>query len=133
MKLRFYILILISCILLVSSCSKEKIKPVKGKNTSSKNILIENIGSDMPSLDPQQAGDTSSGRVIADLFEGLVEYNQQSKVIPAGAKNWNISKDGLTYTFYLRKNAKWTNGSPVTAQDYVYSFRRAVTPDTLTR
>jgi oligopeptide transport system substrate-binding protein len=118
---------------LLSACSKEKIHPVKGEKTSKENILIENVGTDMPSLDPQQSGDTSSGRVIADIFEGLVEYDQNSKIVPAGVSKWDVSKDGLTYTFYLRKNAKWSNGEPVTAADYVYSYQRAVTPDTLAR
>ncbi|ABO46181.1 peptide ABC transporter substrate-binding protein [Francisella tularensis] len=63
----------------------------------------------------------------------MVDYNQKSEVIPTGASSWKISKDGKTYTFYLRKNAKWTNGGPVTADDYVYSYRRSVTPETLTR
>ncbi|MDE4942620.1 ABC transporter substrate-binding protein, partial [Francisella tularensis] len=52
---------------------------------------------------------------------------------PTGASSWKISKDGKTYTFYLIKNAKWTNGDPVTADDYVYSYRISVTPETLTR
>lgn len=97
------------------------------------NQLVVNIGTDMPSIDPQQSSDNSSSRVIEDIFEGLVDYNQKSEVIPTGASSWDISEDGRTYTFHLRENAKWTNGDPVTAEDYVYSYRRSVTPATLTR
>ncbi|MDE5014858.1 ABC transporter substrate-binding protein, partial [Francisella tularensis subsp. holarctica] len=61
------------------------------------------------------------------------DYNQKSEVIPTGASSWKISKVGKTYTFYLRKHAKWTNGDPVTADDYVSSYRRSVTRETLTR
>ena len=126
-------LLSISSVILLSACSQEKIKPIKGEKTSSHNTLIENIGSDIPSLDPQQESDIVSNRVVNDLFEGLVEYNQKSEIIPTGAERWDVSQDELTYTFYLRKNAIWTNGDPVTAKDYVYSYRRAVTPDTMTR
>ncbi|GAB4222449.1 MAG: oligopeptide ABC transporter substrate-binding protein OppA [Francisella sp.] len=123
--------------LFLFSCSKNSsdsdIEPYAGKLTKKDNQLVVNIGADMPTIDPQQASDNSSSRVIADIFEGLVDYNQKSEIVPAGASSWDISEDGKTYTFYLRKNAKWTNGDPVTAYDYVYSYRRSVTPATLTR
>lgn len=123
-------------LLVLAGCSNDSSgssDPYPGQLTKDDNQLIENIGSDMPSIDPQQSSDNSSSRVIYDIFEGLVDYNQKSEVIPTGASSWDISKDGKTYTFHLRKNAKWTNGDPVTADDYVYSYRRSVTPETLTR
>jgi len=123
-------------VFLMASCSNpsnDDIEPHLGQLTKDDNQLVVNIGSDMPSIDPQQSSDNSSSRVIVDIFEGLVDYNQKSEVVPAGASGWEISEDGKTYTFYLRKGAKWTNGDPVTAQDYVYSYRRSVTPATLTR
>ncbi|AJI48062.1 peptide ABC transporter substrate-binding protein [Francisella philomiragia] len=123
-------------VLILASCSNDSDKntdPYAGQLTKDNNQLVVNIGSDMPSIDPQQSSDNSSSRVIEDIFEGLVDYNQKSEVIPTGASSWKISKDGKTYIFYLRKNAKWTNGDPVTADDYVYSYRRSVTPETLTR
>jgi oligopeptide transport system substrate-binding protein len=120
----------------MTSCSNESnnnIESHPGQLTKDGNQLVVNISSDMPSLDPQQSSDNSSSRVIEDIFEGLVDYNQKSEVIPTGSSSWKVSKDGKTYTFHLRKNAKWTNGDPVTAADYVYSYRRSVTPATLTR
>lgn len=121
--------------LMLTSCSNDSSSsdPYPGQATKDDNQLVVNIGSDMPSIDPQQSSDNSSSRVIEDIFEGLVDYNQKSEVIPTGASSWDISKDGKAYTFHLRRNAKWTNGDPVTADDYVYSYRRSVTPETLTR
>ncbi|WP_440617055.1 peptide ABC transporter substrate-binding protein [Cysteiniphilum sp. 6C5] len=72
--------------------------------------------------------DDVSYRVIADLFEGLVNLNQSNQVVPGVANSWDISSDGLVYTFHLRKNAKWSNGEPVTAEDFVYAFRRNADP-----
>ncbi|MBC7771590.1 MAG: peptide ABC transporter substrate-binding protein, partial [Pyrinomonadaceae bacterium] len=71
-------------------------------------------------------------RVARVLFEGLVKndtFSADYKDIPAVAERWTISPDGTSYTFYLRKNAKWSNGEPVTAGDFVYSWRRGIMPD----
>ena len=108
---------------------------IRGKGGSSlpNDTLFENIGSDVATLDPQQNGDNVSWRVILDLFEGLVGYDKNMHLVSTGAENWTVSEDGLVYTFNLRKNAKWSNGLPVTADDYVYSYRRSVTPSTLTK
>ena len=95
--------------------------------------LVENISSDVVTLDPQQCGDNVSWRVILDLFTGLVGYDQKMQIQPTGAKSWEISGDGLVYTFHLRENARWSNGRQITADDYVYSYRRSVTPQTLTK
>ncbi|WP_192482850.1 MULTISPECIES: peptide ABC transporter substrate-binding protein [Cysteiniphilum] len=97
----------------------------KGKDT-----LIVGVGTGVPTLDPQLVNDTTSGRVVDDLFEGLTTENQSNKAVPGVAKSWDISKDGTVYTFHLRDNAKWSNGKPVTAEDFVFSLRRAVTPET---
>ncbi|AXA34429.1 peptide ABC transporter substrate-binding protein [Francisella adeliensis] len=130
------ILTSIVSLILIAGCSNDSNSSddaYSGQLTKDNNQLVVNIGTDMPSIDPQQSSDNSSSRVIEDIFEGLVDYNQKSEVIPTGASSWDISEDGKTYTFHLRKNAKWTNGDPVTAEDYVYSYRRSVTPATLTR
>ncbi|QLE79510.1 peptide ABC transporter substrate-binding protein [Francisella sp. Scap27] len=130
------ILTSIVSLILIAGCSNDSNSSddaYSGQLTKDNNQLVVNIGTDMPSIDPQQSSDNSSSRVIEDIFEGLVDYNQKSEVIPTGASSWDISEDGRTYTFHLRENAKWTNGDPVTAEDYVYSYRRSVTPATLTR
>src|SRR5690606_31940842 len=65
------------------------------------------------------------------LFEGLVAEAPNGDLIPGVAESWEISEDGKTYTFHLRANARWSNGDPVTAGDFVYGMRRSVDPKTL--
>lgn len=81
------------------------------------------------SIDPQRAGNDGSGSlVIFDLFEGLVTYSISGDIAPGVAERWEISEDGKIYTFYLRDNAKWSDGKAVTAHDFVYGWQRAVNP-----
>ncbi|MCK4873510.1 MAG: peptide ABC transporter substrate-binding protein [Phycisphaerales bacterium] len=85
------------------------------------------------SLDPQRMTYTQDLRIGSCLYEGLLRidnFDPQWKVIPAVATEWEVSNDGLTYTFRLRDNAKWSNGEPVTAHDFAYSWMRALLPDT---
>ncbi len=81
------------------------------------------------SLDPQMSGDVQSGHILRDLFEGLIAEDKDGKLVPGIAKDWNISDDGLVYTFHLR-DSQWTDGTPLTAQDFVYALQRAVSPET---
>ena len=82
------------------------------------------------SLDPQKGTDVQSARIGYDLFEGLLTFGPDGKIIPGVAEKWDISADGLTYTFTLRADAKWSDGTPVTADDFVFSWRRLVNPAT---
>ncbi len=66
--------------------------------------------------------------VLKDLYEGLTVYDAMGKIVPGTAESWTVSPDGLTYTFKLRTNAKWSDGSPVTAADFVFSFGRVEDP-----
>ncbi|MGB2078751.1 MAG: ABC transporter substrate-binding protein, partial [Vibrio sp.] len=91
--------------------------------------LVRGIGSEVPTLDPTKTSDTSSSTAISDMFDGLVTEDLKGNVIPALATEWSESDDGLVYTFTLR-DAKWSNGKPITAQDFVYSMRRLVDPAT---
>jgi oligopeptide transport system substrate-binding protein len=68
--------------------------------------------------------------IIEQLFEGLVKSDKNGTIIPASAESWTISEDKKVITFYLRKNLKWSDGSKVTANDFVYSFQRLVDPNT---
>lgn len=84
------------------------------------------------SLDPQRMSWLQDFRIADALYEGLVNYdNDTFEIVPGVAETWSVSPDGLTYTFHLRDNAKWSNGDPVTAQDFAYSWRRALFPDTV--
>ncbi len=86
------------------------------------------LGENIPTIDPALISDTTSGRVAYDLFEGLMAEDQNNNPVPGVAKSWDISSNGLVYTFHLRDDARWSNGEPVTAGDFVFALRRAVTP-----
>jgi len=81
-------------------------------------------------LDPSLNTDVYTQLVIDDLFEGLTRLDAAGTVIPAVARRWTVDAAGTTWTFELRKDARWTNGDPVTAHDFVYSWQRLVTPAT---
>ncbi|HVK90594.1 MAG TPA: peptide ABC transporter substrate-binding protein, partial [Mycoplana sp.] len=68
--------------------------------------------------------------ILKDLYEGLTIYDAAGKIVPGAAETWDLSDDGLTYTFKLRSDAKWSDGSPVTAEDFVFSFQRIEDPKT---
>ena len=82
-----------------------------------------------PTIDPQLVEETAGGHVARQLFEGLTRQDADGNLIPAGATEWS-SEDNQVWTFMLRDDARWSNGDPVTAQDYVYAFRRAADPAT---
>jgi oligopeptide transport system substrate-binding protein len=92
--------------------------------------LRVDIGAEAPTLDPAKSEDVSSMRVLSDLFAGLVDYDQHNQPIPGLASHWDISHDGLTYIFYLRPNLKFSNGSPISTNDVIYSWQRLVDPAT---
>ncbi len=87
-------------------------------------------GSEPESLDPQVPTGQPEARVLMAFYDGLVEYHPKTMdPIPAIAESWEPSPDGTEYTFHLRKNAKFSNGEPITAKDFVYTFRRALSPE----
>jgi oligopeptide transport system substrate-binding protein len=93
-------------------------------------MLRRGNGGEPSTLDPQRSGDHYSDEILRDLFEGLVTEAPDGSLQPGTATTWTVSPDGLTYTFTLRDNAKWSDGSPHVADDFVRAFRVAVTPAT---
>ncbi len=93
-------------------------------------VLRRDNGGEPATLDPHLAEGVPSAHILRDLFEGLTSESPQGRVIPGAAIRWNISRDGKTYTFYLRREARWSNGDPVTAEDFVYGLRRSASPAT---
>ena len=92
-------------------------------------ILHQGIGAEPQDLDPHLLQFQSHFNVFMALSEGLVGYDPQDlHPVPGVAERWAISPDGLTYTFHLRANAKWSNGDPVTAHDFIFSARRILAP-----
>ncbi|HEY5792928.1 MAG TPA: peptide ABC transporter substrate-binding protein, partial [Chthoniobacterales bacterium] len=87
-------------------------------------------GAEPETLDPAIITGQPEGRVVNALFEGLLRYDAKGRGIPGTAESWEISPDGKTYTFHLRDNARWSDGRPVTAEDFVRSWRRTLSPAT---
>ncbi len=87
--------------------------------------VFRRLWQEPPTLDPHEAGDTTSAGILVEVFSGLVALNTALQVTPDLAERWDVSDDGLTYTFHLRSDAKFHNGKPVTAEDVKYSFERA--------
>ena len=86
--------------------------------------------SDIPSLDVSKATDAESFQTMNSTMEGLTRIDAEGKVQPGVAESWDVSEDGLTWTFKLRNNSTWSNGTPVTAKDFEYSWKRTLTPET---
>nr|WP_107727687.1 peptide ABC transporter substrate-binding protein [Desmospora activa] len=94
-------------------------------------VLKLNLGNGEPtSLDPAQAFDSNSMEVVYNLFEGLMRLDENEKPQPAAAENVEVSDDGLTYTFTLRDDLQWSNGDPVTAEDFEFAWKRVLDPET---
>ncbi|MBW4985618.1 peptide ABC transporter substrate-binding protein [Mameliella sp. CS4] len=81
------------------------------------------------SFDPQVVEDVNGSEVVRDLFEGLYNQNADGEIVPGVALSHTVSEDNMTYTFTLRDDAKWSDGKPVTASDFVYAWQRAVDPE----
>ncbi|MGD9761735.1 MAG: peptide ABC transporter substrate-binding protein, partial [Candidatus Izemoplasmatales bacterium] len=90
-------------------------------------IMHWNIGADPKTLDPGLNGASDGGDVINNTFEGLVR-EKNGEVLPGMAESWTVSTDGLTYTFNIRSDAKWSDGSKLTADDFVRSWLRGMDP-----
>ncbi len=95
-------------------------------SASDLNIMLE---TPVQSLDPQQATDGTSFEVIANFTDGLMQMDKDGQAVNALAESYDLSEDGLTYTFHIREDANWSNGTPVTAADFVFAWQRAVDPN----
>jgi oligopeptide transport system substrate-binding protein len=90
-------------------------------------VLNRGNGSEPETMDPQKATGVTEANIQYEMFEGLTTYTPDGQIAPGIAEKWEIADDGKTYTFHLR-DAKWSNGDPVTAADFVYSMQRLVDP-----
>lgn len=94
-------------------------------------VITPNVGSQPETLDPQMNSASDASNYIKHLFEGLMRYEWDGSGIgPGAAESYEISEDGLTWTFKIRDNAKWSDGQDLTAEDFVYSFHRLADPKT---
>ena len=92
--------------------------------------VLRRLWSDPPTLDPHLSGDTTSAGVVVEIYSGLVALNTDLQLVPDVADRWEISEDGKIYTFYIRDNARFQDGKPITASDFKWSLERAASPDT---
>ena len=117
----------LAAVFALSACSRD-VKPApEFKRTDYERVVVSN-GVEPGTLDPQMSGDMAAGAIIRQLMDGLVGTDAEGKTIPALAEKWE-SKGERIWTFHLR-DAKWSNGDPITAEDFVYSFRRLADPAT---
>ena len=93
-------------------------------------VIKRGNGAEPMTLDPHRAVSVPAMNILRDLFEGLVGNAPDGTPVPGVAETWETSSDGLTWRFQLRKTARWSNGEPVTAEDFVAGFRRALDPET---
>lgn len=92
-------------------------------------ILRTNNKSEPGSLDPGLATGTHDSWILQHIFEGLMKYNEKGEVVPAMAESYDVSDDGITYTFHLKDGVKWSNGDPVTAGDFEFAWKRVLDPE----
>jgi oligopeptide transport system substrate-binding protein len=121
--------------LFLVGCSTQKTTQYFGQTAAPKNNVLRYIsGSEPESLDPQFVTGQPEARLMMAIYDGLVEYHPKTMdPIPAIAESWDLSPDGTEYIFNLRKNAKFSNGDPITAKDFVFSFRRGLSPELASR
>lgn len=110
----------------VTGCGPSRTPVEAGPETQ---VIHIGIGVEPATLDPQLSAGVSERRILSALFEGLVSPHPETLApVPAVAERWEISEDGRTWRFYLREDASWSDGRPVTADDFVFGWRRALTP-----
>lgn len=121
--------------LFISGCTSSAGSRFFGKTQAPKDNVLHYIsGTEPESLDPQVSSGQPEARIYMALYDGLVEYHPKDMhPIPAIAKSWEISPNVDEFIFHLRDNVKWSDGTPITAGDFVYSFRRGFSPETLSR
>ena len=124
-RLRLLLVITVSLgAVAMSSCSGRE-DPHAGLS-----VINRALSTEPESLDPQKSRSVQAADVLRDIGEGLVAYSASGELVAAAAERWEISEDGLTYTFHIRPEARWSNGDPVTAGDFVFGLQRLVDPKT---
>ncbi|MBP2242474.1 oligopeptide transport system substrate-binding protein [Cytobacillus eiseniae] len=133
--------LLLSLMVLLAGCnfsggSKETVKkeegekPVESTDGKSGSVLNLSLDNDIPDLNQVKTTDAISFAILNNVMEGLYRLDENNEPQPAMAESYERSEDGLTYTFTLKDGIKWSNGDPVTANDFKYSWLRAMHPDT---
>ena len=117
---------LLSLLVGLNACSHKS-----NNQTHPQDSLRVDLIADINTTDPQKVNDPYAYRVLNDSFEGLLDLNQSNQPIPGMAIEWKVSTDKLVYTFNLRHDLKFSDGTPIRAKDFVYSWQRLVDPKTV--
>ena len=120
----FRIAVLLAACFAAGSCGES------GNNGPPVSTLNRGLLTDPESIDPHKARSTQAAEVLRDIGEGLLGHSASGELVAAVAESWIVSDDGLTYTFKIRDDARWSNGDAVTAADFVFALRRLVDPET---
>ena len=123
--------LLAAMLLLCAACDTQQEPGKSSVESAGSPTLRRGNGGEPGSLDPARAEDIHAYNVLIDLFEGLVAHNAAGEIEPAAAERWTVSPDGLEYRFYLRTDARWSNGEPLLAGHFVDGIRQVVRPGTL--
>ena len=129
MVFRKKILTTLATIFLASACGQNGDQGGGLTETANDLVLRRGNGAEPKTLDPQHASGTWESSIIGDLVVGLLTDDADGRPIPGAAETWEVSDDGLTWTFHLREH-EWSDGTPVTAEDFVYAWRRILNPET---
>ncbi|HRE04387.1 MAG TPA: peptide ABC transporter substrate-binding protein [Opitutaceae bacterium] len=124
--------LVLAALAVLAGCKKSENtgSPAAGQTPGAQaQVLHLGNGTEPQDLDPQIVTGVPENKIVNALFEGLVAYGPNGQgTVPAAAARWTISPDGLVYTFYLQPEGRWSNGDPVTAQHFVRSYQRLLTP-----
>lgn len=126
MKLKLTMLVsMLALASLFVSCGEKK-------TTASSNgsVVHVQVGPSPETIDPALNSAVDSGNMIIHAFEGLLKFDRNNSIVAGLAEKWEQSSDGLTWTFHLRPNLKWSDGSALTAEDFVYAWKRVADPET---
>lgn len=121
---------LLSTTMLVSALAVAATYPNAAAAQDGEVVYNRGNDTDPSTLDHHLTSTVAEGHLMRDLYEGLVVQNANAEIVPGVAEEWEVSEDGLTYTFHLREDARWSNGDPVTAHDFVFAYRRLQDPET---
>ena len=128
-------ILLITCVIIAGCTASASSTGFFGKTQPpAANVLRYITGDEPESIDPHKTTGQPESRILMALYEGLVEYDPKTMdPIPAIAERWDENNDSSEFVFHLRQNARWSNGDPINANDFVYSIRRALNPETRAR
>ena len=119
--------VLLGALLGTAGCSVFERGSQQGNTAGTISVNLEDTIRD---LDSTTTTDEVSSNILVNVIEGLYRLDENARPVPAQAEKADISEDGLTYTFTLRDGIKWSNGDPVTSQDFKYAWLRVLDPDT---